>query len=157
MINIPIYRIAENIEFVVLIIRITDFPSLPCMCSRTPFGLVMPYGDTDMGHPCSGNGLTAPRHLGNQCWLFIKGVLWHSLKPISQEVLKMSLHKMSLKNNLVKFILTSFRSWWVKSILITDELVTTIQCSYYTIDFLQSTTIHPANEGKINAMFTTFK
>ena len=47
----------------------------------------------------------APSHYLNQCWFIITGVLWlSSIRPISQEVLKVSIHKPGLKITLRKLL-----------------------------------------------------
>ena len=46
--------------------------------------------------------LMAPSHYLNQCWLSIKMVLWYS--PILQEVLKISIHQISLKDTFAKLL-----------------------------------------------------
>ena len=47
--------------------------------------------------------LMAPSHNLNHYWLIINGVLCH-VRPISQEMLKMPIHRISLKNTLVKLL-----------------------------------------------------
>ena len=46
--------------------------------------------------------LMGPSHYLNQCWVIINEVLWHSPKTNSQEVLKISIRKLDLKNTLTK-------------------------------------------------------
>ena len=48
--------------------------------------------------------LTIPIYYLNQCWLTINGVLCHSLETISQQVFKISICKMSLKNPLIELL-----------------------------------------------------
>ena len=45
--------------------------------------------------------LTAPSHYLNQCWLIIRGVLWHT-SEVLQELLKVSIQDMSLKKTFWK-------------------------------------------------------
>ena len=62
--------------------------------------------------------LMVPSHCLNQYWLFINGVQ-SLLRPVSQEVLKISICKRSLKNTL-KIIFTSLRDHWVNSSSVID-------------------------------------
>ena len=48
--------------------------------------------------------LMAPSHYLSQCWLIINGFLGPHLRMISQEVHKLSTHKISFKNTHVKLI-----------------------------------------------------
>ena len=68
----------------------------------------MPYGERVLGKHWLRSWLyclTAPGYYLNQCWL-ISRVLWTDtqLRPVSLEVLKISICKISMKNTLVKLL-----------------------------------------------------
>ena len=49
--------------------------------------------------------LTAPSHYLNQCWLFIRGVMWHSSKTCFLELFSVPTLSKRLKDVLVKLLL----------------------------------------------------
>ena len=105
------------------------------------FNSFWPTGsDTILGHRSGSTlaqvvacGLTVPSHYLIQCWFIINEVLCQTIRLVSQEVLKISIRKMILKNTFVKLLhnsqgpmateliwdfffqqwLTFARQWWI--------------------------------------------
>ena len=76
--------------------------------------------------------LTAPSHYLNQCWLIIKGVLWHSSENSFTGIAQGIDSGYEFEKDILKNIFKSPRGQWVKS----------VRCFVWIILFFTNITIH---------------
>ena len=71
--------------------------------------------------------LTAPSHYLNQCWLIIRGVLWHSSEKIFAGIAQGINSGYQFEKDILKIIFKSPRGQWVKQS--TTPMFTTMCCN----------------------------
>ena len=78
--------------------------------------------------------LTAPSHYLNQCWLIVRGVLWHTSESSFAGIAQGIDSGYEFEKDILKNIFKSPRGQWVKIILVTGGTGRIIPCALFAME-----------------------